>query len=100
MSLINPDERNKRLVAELYRREREVFDYQIEIDSLDLAVQKLADQHPDMEAAPGHTRAFHSQLVNLAAENRRQQERSQLMLDVVREQLEGVDISQYQDQVE
>lgn len=104
MSLITQADKERALVEQLDRREREVFDYQMEIDNLDRALVKWGQKYPGLDADTSpeleHARQYAHQLRELARQNREQQERSQVMLDVIRDQLDGVDISQYRGQTE
>lgn len=89
MYFIDKEEKIKKLVAEVSRREHEVFEYQLNIDNFERALAKIGV--PKSE----HMEEFSEHLCGLIEQNRGQQEISQLMLDVVLDQLVGVDISAF-----
>lgn len=65
-------------------REQEVEDYQINIDNYTRAIAKI-DAMPEAERAL--QQAFRDQLAGLLESERREQSKSQIMLDVLNDQL-------------
>lgn len=75
-----------KLQAALQAREQEVENYQINITNYEMAIEdieSLGSQDQDSLAA------FHDQLVNLLAAERLEQSKAQIMLNVLRKQVEG-----------
>ena len=71
------------LTNALEARQREVIDYQINIDNFKLAID-LAAQDPDMVE-------FHKQLTELLTSNLIEQKKATIMLQVIQQQLEDDD---------
>lgn len=71
------------LKANLLTREGEVFNYQIDIDNFERAIKKIEieyQENPEMYN-------FGVNLTRLLKENKEQQSKAQLILDVIKEQL-------------
>lgn len=64
-------------------RIKEVLDYQINIDNFTLAIAEIDCNYGENE----QMKAFRAQLSKLLEENQHQQARSQIMLDVIQNQL-------------
>lgn len=73
--------KNEILTASLDGRIREVTEYQVNIDNFRLAIEMIGD---DEELAD-----FKHQLQGLLASSMLEQRKAQIMLDVIRRQLEG-----------
>jgi len=69
------------LTQTLEMRQREVTEYQVNIDNFILAIAQIGSD-PDMQE-------FKQQLVDLLDSNQREQRKSQIMLDVIQAQLNG-----------
>jgi hypothetical protein len=67
------------LQASLESREKEVIEYQVNIDNFKLAIANIGDD-PDMQE-------FKSQLQDLLNANLREQKKAKVMLDVIRQQV-------------
>lgn len=70
------------LLSALDAREREVTEYQVNIDNFSLAVERIGDD--------AELQDFKSNLQNLLTSARLEQRKAKLMLDVIKSQLEGV----------
>ena len=68
------------LTAALEGREKEIIEYQTNIDNYRLAINKIADN--DLEMIP-----FRDQLQNLLSSSLLEQRKSQIIRDVIAEQL-------------
>lgn len=77
---MNLDYRTEILTSALDARIREVTEYQVNIDNFRLAIVKIGD---DAELQP-----FKENLQNLLASSLLEQRKAQIMLDVIRSQLE------------
>jgi hypothetical protein len=77
---MNSEYRNEILSSALESRIREVTEYQVNIDNFRLAIVKIGD---DAELQP-----FKENLQNLLASSILEQRKAQIMLDVIRSQLE------------
>jgi hypothetical protein len=77
---MNPDYKNEILTAALDARIKEVTEYQVNIDNFRLAIAKIGD---DAELQP-----FKDHLQNLLASSLLEQRKAQIMLEVIRSQLE------------
>lgn len=67
-------------------RQREVIDYQVNVDNYNLAISKLADTtDPDMVE-------FRSHLESLLTATLKEQKKAQLILDVVTDQLNALNL--------
>lgn len=76
----------EKLQGALKAREQEVENYQINITNYEMAIadiETLGAQEQEPLAA------FHAQLVNLLAAERMEQSKAQIMLNVLRKQVEG-----------
>ena len=69
------------LTSSLEARQKEVTEYQVNIDNFRLAIEKIGD---DAELAP-----FKSQLEDLLKSSRFEQRKAQIMLEVIQSQLES-----------
>lgn len=70
------------LTSALIQRKNEVFGYQINIDNYNRAIRKISD--PDLLP-------FKEQLEGLLSSEILEQKKAQLMLDVIKEQLEELE---------
>lgn len=77
---MNPDYRLELLKSSLEGRIREVTEYQVNIDNFRLALEAIGD---DPELAE-----FRAQLEDLLQSSRLEQRKAQVMLDVIRKQVE------------
>lgn len=77
---MNPDYRLEMLKSSLEGRIREVTEYQVNIDNFRLAIEAIGD---DPELA-----GFREQLEDLLQSSRLEQRKAQVMLDVIRKQVE------------
>ena len=77
---MNPDYKKEILTAALDARIKEVTEYQVNIDNFRLAIIKVGD---DAELQP-----FKENLQNLLASSTLEQRKAQIMLEVIRSQLE------------
>ena len=77
---MNPDYKKEILTAALDARIKEVTEYQVNIDNFRLAIAKIGD---DIELQP-----FKEHLQNLLASSILEQRKAQIMLEVIRSQLE------------
>ena len=77
---MNPDYKNEILTAALDARIKEVTEYQVNIDNFRLAIVKVGD---DVELQP-----FKEHLQSLLASSILEQRKAQIMLEVIRSQLE------------
>jgi hypothetical protein len=75
------DYRKEMLTHSLEARKKEVTEYQVNIDNFRLAIEKIGD---DAELAE-----FKSNLQNLLKSSILEQRKSQIMLEVIRSQLES-----------
>ena len=76
--------RDEKLRTAKDAREQEVENYQINIDNYTRAIQKI-DAMPDADRVS--LKAFREQLTELLESEVREQSKSQIMLDVLRDQL-------------
>lgn len=92
MKLLSKNLKIETLVAALKQREREIFDYQINIDNFRLAIEKLNSKQNSVVTDMSE---FKNQLEQLLSSNILEQSKSQLLYDVILQQLDGVDLTQY-----
>lgn len=92
MKLLSKNLKIETLVAALKQREREIFDYQINIDNFRLAIEKLNSKQNSVVTDMSE---FKNQLEQLLSSNILEQAKSQLLYDVILQQLDGVDLTQY-----
>ena len=64
-------------------RDEEVMNYQINIDNFERGIKKINDEYPDNE----DLRKFKTNLIQLLDDNKRQQLRSIIIRDVIRDQI-------------
>ena len=81
---MNPVYRKELLTSALDARIREVTEYQVNIDNFRLAIEVCRKQ-PDMGD-------FRKQLEELLKSSLSEQRKAQIMLDVIRQQLEAEDV--------
>lgn len=79
---MNPTYHQEILTSSLDARVREVTEYEVNIRNFRLAIEKIGD---DAELA-----GFKAQLEDLLASSLLEQRKAQIMLDVIREQVEHV----------
>lgn len=77
---MNHEYRKEILTAALDARIKEVTEYQVNIDNYRLAIERIGD---DEELQP-----FKQQIQTLLASSRLEQRKAQIMLDVIRSQME------------
>jgi len=77
---MNPDYRLELLTSSLDGRIREVTEYQVNIDNFRLAIEAIGDD-PELVG-------FREQLEDLLQSSRLEQRKAQVMLDVIRKQVE------------
>ena len=77
---MNPEYKNEILTAALDARIKEVTEYQVNIDNFRLAIERVGGD-PDLQD-------FKAQLSGLLASSILEQRKAQIMLDVIRAQLE------------
>ena len=77
---MNPTYRTEILTAALDARIREVTEYQVNIDNFRLAAARIGDD-PELQE-------FKAQLEQLLASSLHEQKKAQVMLDVIKSQLE------------
>lgn len=75
------DYKKEMLKSALEARQKEVTEYQVNIDNFRLAIAKIGD---DSELAP-----FKAQLEDLLKSSRFEQRKAQIMLEVIQSQLES-----------
>jgi cytochrome c551/c552 len=78
-------ERLKMLTAALEHRQREVMHHQINIDNYTLALEEIAEKHPEDEAMA----EFAARLRDLLASSIIEQAKEVIMRDVIAKQLAG-----------
>jgi len=81
-----PMTREEILQVSLEARVQEVLHYQINIDNYVLAVNEIARLSPEEQAELSE---FEDQLRSLLASERLEQKKAKIMLEVIRQQLEG-----------
>jgi hypothetical protein len=74
------DYRKEILIAALEARKKEVIEYQINIDNFVLAIEKIGDD-TDLQV-------FKQTLKDLLDQNRVEQKKAKIMLEVIKEQIE------------
>ena len=77
---MNPEYRHEILTAALDARIKEVTEYQVNIDNFRLAIERVGDD-PELQD-------FKANLSGLLASSILEQRKAQIMLDVIRAQLE------------
>ena len=77
---MNNEYKKEILSAALNGREKEVIEYQINIDNYVLAIERIGDD-PDLQD-------FKARLQDLLASSRLEQKKAQVMLDVIKQQLD------------
>jgi hypothetical protein len=80
MTMIDHNYKNEILTAALDARIREVTEYQVNIDNFRLAIEQVGDD-PDLQH-------FKEHLQNLLSSSITEQRKAQIMLDVIKSQLE------------
>lgn len=73
------------LLAELTRREDEYQEYQINIDNFTLAIALIEKEHPN----DTDLLLFRDELQQRLAEEKRQQNRTRILRDVIKQQIPG-----------
>ncbi len=77
---MNNDYKKEILTSALNGRKKEVIEYQINIDNYVLAIERIGDD-PDLQE-------FKARLQDLLVSSRLEQKKAQVMLDVVKQQLD------------
>ncbi len=72
----------------LTQREAEILGYQIDIDNYERAIAKIAAEHAGDSPIDGAMRDFSGHLEKLLFSSRVEQRKSQIILEVIKQQLE------------
>ena len=85
--MINLDKERLKILADAHEhRQKEVMHHQINIDNYTLALEEIAEKHPDCEVMA----EFAARLRDLLASSKVEQAKEVIMRDVIAKQLELV----------